>query len=214
LSEEDELIAHLYNATDNLVDQQFYFGGKDLILGRTSEVYIKIQYSGQIIGKFKKLFNKNIDLFLNHKYLQFINKFAHIKGFTDLIIKEIFQDLELKLKHLEHNIDVLEDNTVILYTMLLSAIISKIREIHFEEAIRIIYQKLKSQYSSLKDTEIKNELNNLYQRIDSRISILYNLSYLNALADTFNYKQVKKVCSIQRTRYINKIVNNFRSRIK
>jgi len=58
-------LERLYDATDNLINQQFYLGGQDLIIGRNAEVSIKISNSGQIIQKFKDLFNKNIHLFLN-----------------------------------------------------------------------------------------------------------------------------------------------------
>ncbi len=41
---------------------------------------------------------------------------------------------------------------------------------------------------------------------DDNISILYNISYLETLAESFNYKKVAKVCKIQISRYINRIV--------
>ena len=65
-------LERLYDATDNLINQQFYYGGQDLIIGRNAEVSIKISYSGQIIQKFKNLFNKNINLLLEGKYVQFL----------------------------------------------------------------------------------------------------------------------------------------------
>ena len=53
----------LYRATDNLINQQFYISGKDLIIGRTPDISIKIRQSGQIIKKFKNLFNNHLNLF-------------------------------------------------------------------------------------------------------------------------------------------------------
>lgn len=213
MSKNKDLISRLHNATDNLVDQQFYLGGRDIIIGRSPEIFLKIKFSGQIIAKFKELFNANLDLFLNEKYLQFIEKFAQIDGITKELIDETFKDLGKKLKNLEGNIDDSEDSTVILYTMLLSSIITKIREIKFEEVKKIIYRKLHEKNSSIKDSDIRNELNKLYQRNDRRISILYNISYMQILAKTFNYKQVEKVCNIQQTKFINKIVKFIGSKI-
>jgi hypothetical protein len=35
---------------------------------------------------------------------------------------------------------------------------------------------------------------------------LYNLSYIDALAETFNYLKTARICKIQKTKYINRIV--------
>ena len=67
------ILEQLYDATNNLINQQFYKDGFDIIIGRTPEVSVKISNSGQIIRKFKDLFNSNIQLFLEGEYLQFLN---------------------------------------------------------------------------------------------------------------------------------------------
>ena len=69
----------LIDATDNLVSQQFYNKGQDVIIGRTPEVHLKISKSGQVVQKFKDLFNENINLFLEGNYLQFLIPFKKIK---------------------------------------------------------------------------------------------------------------------------------------
>jgi hypothetical protein len=197
-----------------LVHQQFYLDGKDIIMGRTPEIQVKIQYSGQIISKFKDLFNENIELFMNKQYLKFLNKFEKIQGITQSLIKEINYELEQKIESLEQNLDYSRENSVIFYTILLNTLISKIREVHFQNSLKTIYRKLKQYKSSIKRTEIKNELNNLFMRNNENVSILYNISYLHALAKTFNYKQVRRVCSIQRTKYINRTIRLIKSRLK
>jgi len=40
-------LEQLYNATDNLIEQQFYLRGTDTIIGRTPEISIKIKNSGK-----------------------------------------------------------------------------------------------------------------------------------------------------------------------
>jgi hypothetical protein len=197
-----------------LVHQQFYLDGRDIIIGRTPEIQVKIQYSGQIISKFKDLFNENIDLFMNKKYLKFLKKFEKIQGITRSLIKEIYSELEQKIESLEQNLEYSRENSVIFYTILLNTLITNIREIHFQNSLKIIYNQLNQQKSSIKRSEIKNELNNLFMRNNENVSILYNISYLNALAKTFNYKQVKRVCSIQRTKYINRTIRLIKSRLK
>lgn len=197
-----------------MVHQQFYLDGRDIIIGRTPEIQVKIQYSGQIISKFKDLFNENIDLFMNKKYLKFLKKFEKIQGITRSLIKEIYSELEQKIESLEQNLEYSRENSVIFYTILLNTLITNIREIHFQNSLKIIYNQLNQQKSSIKRSEIKNELNNLFMRNNENVSILYNISYLNALAKTFNYKQVKRVCSIQRTKYINRTIRLIKSRLK
>ncbi|GAH35300.1 unnamed protein product [marine sediment metagenome] len=51
------ILEQLYDATNNLINQQFYKDGQDIIIGRTPEISVKISNSGQIIRKFKDLFN-------------------------------------------------------------------------------------------------------------------------------------------------------------
>ena len=198
-------IERLYNATDNLVNQQFYEEGSDTIIGRTPKVSVKIKQSGQIIKKFKDLFNENLNSFLEGNYLNFLRHFKKIKGLDDEQIKEIYDELKNKLEVLKEN--AADEEIVILYTIVLSGLISKIRDLHFNSAIDEIKKRAKAKSKVISDSDIQNELNNLFMRNNDNISLLYNLSYLDALASSFNYKKVSRVTKIQKGRYINRIVN-------
>ena len=83
----------LYEATDNLINQQFYLNGRDLVIGRTPDISIKIANSGQVVKKFKDLFNKNILLFLQGEFEKFLFPFKKIKGIDDKTLEEIHQVL-------------------------------------------------------------------------------------------------------------------------
>ena len=97
-------ISRLINATDNLVNQQFYRGGQDKIIGRTPKVSLKIRTSGQIIQKFKDLFNDNINLFLKGKYFEFLLPFKKIEGLNEDLIHEIYEELKAKIEVLKENV--------------------------------------------------------------------------------------------------------------
>ena len=198
-------ISRLINATDNLVNQQFYRGGQDKIIGRTPQISLKIRTSGQIIQKFKDLFNDNINLFLKGKYFEFLLPFKKIEGLNEDLINEIYEELKEKIEVLKEN--VADEEIVILYTMVISVLITKIRELHFDNAIAEIKKRAKAKSSKLTEDKIQKGLNNLYMRNNDNVSILYNLSYLDALASSFNYKKVARVAKIQKGKYINKIVN-------
>lgn len=200
------VLESLYVATDNLVSQQFYKDGHDIITGRTPEVFLKISNSGQIVRKFKNLFNENLNLFLDGKYLKFLTLFKKIKGMDEKYINEIYQELELKLENLKE-VEAENINTVILYTLLLNSLISRIRDLNFGEAIREVKKRIKNRIT-INDRRIQDELDKMFMKNDDNISILYNISYLDTLAESFNYKKVAKVCKIQISRYINRIVNN------
>lgn len=193
----------LYTATSNLINQQFYKAGTDIIIGRTPEVSLKIRKSGQIIKKFKDLFNQNLQLFLDGKYLKFLNLFKKIKGMDENYIREIYQDLQLKFETLG---DAENINTVIIYSLVLNSLISSIRDINFGESIKQIKQRIKNK-SRISDNKIQEELDKLFMKNDDNVSILYNISYLDTLAESFNYKKVAHICKIQKSKYINKIVN-------
>ncbi|KKN38744.1 hypothetical protein LCGC14_0750450 [marine sediment metagenome] len=198
------MLESLYNATDNLINQQFYKAGRDIIIGRTPEVSLKISNSGQIIRKFKNIFNENLQIFLDGKYLKFLNLFKKIKGMDENYIQEIYQDLELKFENLK-NANAENINDVVLYSLVLNSLISTIRDLNFGEAIKEIKKRVKSKMK-ISNTKIQYELDKMFMKNDDNVSILYNICYLDTLAESFNYKKVAKVCKIQISRYINRIV--------
>ena len=195
--------SQLYEATENLVNQQFKIPNSDIIIGRTPEVSIKISYSGQIIKKFKDIFNDNLHLFLDGKYLQFLKLFKKIKGLDENYINEIYQDLELKFQNLADTENI---NTIVLYVIVLNSIISSIRDLNFEATIKEVKKRIK-QKVSLKEKKIQDEIDKLFMRNDENVSILYNISYLDTLAESFNYRKVAHICKIQKSKYINRIVD-------
>jgi len=197
------ILEQLHVATNNLINQQFYKDGRDIITGRTPEVSVKISNSGQIIRKFKDLFNCNLHLFLDGKYLQFLNLFTIIKGVDENYINEIYQDLQLKFHNLKDtdNIDI-----IVLYAIVLNSLISSIRDINFNDALTEIHERVRKK-KKMSDNKIQQELDMLFMKNNDNVSILYNLSYLDTLAESFNYKKVSHICKIQKSKYINRIVN-------
>ncbi len=197
------MINHQLNeATNNLINQQFYLDGHDLIIGRTPEISIKISKSGQVIRKFKDLFNTNLNLFLEGDYYKFLNRFKKIKGLDDNYIKEIYQDLQLKFENLRDTENI---NIIVLYSLVLNSLISSIRDLNFGEAIKEIKKRIQKRLTILQN-KIQEELDELFMKNDENISILYNLSYLDTLAESFNYKKVAHICKIQKSKFMNRIV--------
>jgi len=197
------ILEQLYDATNNLINQQFYKDGQDIIIGRTPEISVKISNSGQIIRKFKDLFNSNLHLFLDGKYRQFLNLFTKIKGVDENYINEIYQDLQLKFHNLKDtdNIEI-----VVLYAIVLNSLISSIRDINFNDSLTEINNRVKKK-KKISNNKIQRELDMLFMKNDDNVSILYNLSYLDTLAESYNYRKVAHICKIQKSKYINRIVN-------
>jgi len=102
---------------------------------------------------------------------------------------------------------------VVLYTIVISLLITRIRDIHFNTSLAEIKKRLK-QRSSIKDDKIQEELNHLFMRNNKNISLLYNLSYIDALAESFNYKKTAHTCKIQKGKYINRVVDLILDKIK
>ena len=197
------ILEQLYDATNNLINQQFYKDGFDIIIGRTPEISVKISNSGQIIRKFKDLFNSNIQLFLEGEYLQFLNLFRKIKGVDENNINEIYQDLQLKFHNLK---DIKNIDIIVLYALVLNSLISSIRDINFNAALTEINRRVKKK-KRINNNKIQGELDMLFMKNDDNVSILYNLSYLDTLAESFNYRKVSRVCRIQMSKFINQIVD-------
>lgn len=197
-------LKRLYNATDNLIKQQFYKSGSDTIIGRTPEISIKIKNSGQIIKKYENLFNQNMHFFLEGDYMKFFAPFKIIKGVDENHLSEIYQDIQIKLAAMHGT----EFDVVIMYTIVVSSLTTSIRDIQFNESIQDITVRTRKKASAITNKQIQKELEKLFMRNDKNISILYNISYLNALAESFNFMKTARACKIQRSKYINRIVNS------
>lgn len=197
------VMKRLLIATDNLIEQQFYKTGSDTIVGRTPDISVRIKNSGLVIKRFKKLFYENLHLFLEEKYNSFFAPFKDIKGMDDNYIQEILQDIQIKLATMHGT----KFDVIILYTIVLSSLISKMRNVHFKDSVNEIIKRVKEKNDEINQSEIKRELDKLFMRNNKDISILYNLSYMDALAESFNFKKVAQTCKIQKGKHINIIVD-------
>jgi hypothetical protein len=193
----------IVDATDNLIEQQFYKHGTDTIIGRTPEIAIKIKNSGLVIRKYKDLFKRNSKYFIQGDIFDFLKPFTVIKGIDDNHIKEIYQEVQIKLAALQDT----KIDSVIRYTIILSSLISRIRNIQFNESIEEIITRIRKKKLKLKQSYIHEKLESLFMRNDKNVSILYNIAYLDALAESFNFHRVAHTCKIQKSKYINIIVN-------
>lgn len=142
-------------------------------------------------------------MFLEGKYLDFFETFKRIEGIDDNHIKEIYQDIQIKLATM-HTEDF---DVTILYTIALSSLLSGIREIHFNISINKVIERLMMQNSELTKNHIQFELDKLFMKNNENISILYNLSFLEVLAESFNFKSVSEKCRRENTKYQNLIIN-------
>lgn len=134
--------------------------------------------------------------------MEFFIPFKKIKGVDDNHLREIYQDVQIKLTSLRDT----EYDLILLYTVTLSSLISLIRNVQFNQVVKDIIRRVRINHSQLKENKVQLELDKLYMRNNENISILYSISYLDALAESFNFKKVSRTCKIQKTKYINKIV--------
>ena len=93
-----------------------------------------------------------------------------------------------------------------LYALVLNSLISSIRDINFNNALTEINRRVKKKKKG-NNNKIQQKLDMLFMRNDGNVSILYNLSYLDTLAESFNYRKVARICKIQKSKYINRIVD-------
>ncbi|MFX1413521.1 MAG: hypothetical protein ACFFA2_06735 [Promethearchaeota archaeon] len=163
---------------------------------------VKIRNSGLIVKKFKDLFKRNLDYFLEGSYLKFFKPFKKIKGLDENFLQEIYQDIQIRLTALQDT----EYDIILLYTIVLSSLISSIRDFHFNISLKEIIERTKIRSKKLNGDQVKLALDKLFMRNNESLSILYNISYLDALAESFNFKKVARTCKIQKGKYINRIV--------
>jgi hypothetical protein len=139
---------------------------------------------------------------LEGEYLKFFNPFKKIKGLDENYLQEIYQDIQIRLTALQDT----KYDIVLLYTVVLSSLISSIRDLHFNQTINQIIERIKQKSKTINESQIKLELDKLYMRNNGNLSILYNISHLDALAESFNFKTVARTCKIQKGKHMNRIV--------
>ena len=118
-------------------------------------------------------------------------------------IREIDQDIKIKLAAMHGT----EFDVVIMYTIVVSSLTTSIRDIQFNDSIREITTRAKKRSVKLSKKQIQDELEKLFMRNNENMSILYNLSYIDALAESFNYLKTARICKIQKSKYINRIID-------
>jgi hypothetical protein len=124
------------------------------------------------------------------------------------LIEKIHDKLQKKLDLIEDSPQF--DDPIIVYTIVLSTIITRIRDMHFNDSLNEIRERIKAngkfKEKRLNENVVKN-LEHLFMTNNENISILYNISYLDALAESFNYTKVARICKIQKSKYINRILD-------
>ncbi|MBY8979891.1 MAG: hypothetical protein KGD72_05840 [Candidatus Lokiarchaeota archaeon] len=118
-------------------------------------------------------------------------------------IREIDQDIKIKLAAMHGT----EFDVVLMYTIVVSSLTTSIRDIQFNDSIREITTRAKKRSVKLSKKQIQDELEKLFMRNNENMSILYNLSYIDALAESFNYLKTARICKIQKSKYINRIID-------
>ncbi|GAI82660.1 unnamed protein product, partial [marine sediment metagenome] len=98
-------------------------------------------------------------------------------------------------------------DVVILYTIVLSSLITSIRDIHFNTSVIEVIRRVREKSDKLSQKQIQIELDKLYMQNNKNVSILYNISYLDALSESFHFMKTARTCKIQKSKYINHIVN-------
>jgi hypothetical protein len=135
--------------------------------------------------------------------MNFFKPFMIIKGIDENHIREIYQDIQIKLAAM-HGTDF---DDVLMYTIVVSSLTTSIREIQFKISLQEVIGSAKKQSVNLSKKQIQDELENLFMVNNKYVSILYNLSYIDALAESFNYLKTARICKIQKSKCINQIVN-------
>ncbi|MFX0010725.1 MAG: hypothetical protein ACFE9R_10450 [Candidatus Hermodarchaeota archaeon] len=136
--------------------------------------------------------------------MKFFEPFKIIKGVDANHLSEIYQDIQIKLAAM-HGTDF---DRVLMYTIVISSLTTSIREIQFNNSMKEIIVRTKKRSKTLTEKQIEKRLETLFMRNDKNVSILYNLSYLTALAESFHFSKTARTCKIQKSKYINLIVNS------
>ncbi|MFW9821131.1 MAG: hypothetical protein ACFFE5_16120 [Candidatus Thorarchaeota archaeon] len=136
--------------------------------------------------------------------MNFFASFKRIKGVDENHLREIYQDIQIKLAAM-HGTDF---DTILMYTIVVSSLTTSIREIQFNKSVQEIITRTRMKVNRISVKQIEEELEKLFMRNDKNISILYNISYLTALAESFHFTKTARICKIQKSKLINLIVNS------
>ncbi|HUX98968.1 MAG TPA: hypothetical protein VMV49_05405 [Candidatus Deferrimicrobium sp.] len=187
-----------------LVRQQFNPRG-DIITDRMKGKKVHIQTAGQAIKKFIELLLKDSSdvLEANYKtYLKKLSKEFHID------LDEVQNNFSERLSRLEGEANDLP----IIATLLFGELLGNIRERVFNQILteiknRLIENlKIKDGSKAKFEENFKTQTCDLFQRNNENISLLYNLCFLEFIAETVHSYKLSRVLKILLGKYMNRVV--------
>jgi ribosomal protein S17E len=166
---------------------------------------VQVKYAGRIIQGFIDLLKENLQDIFAGDYENYLRKLCEA---LNLDSNKILQAYLNRTSILEP-----EDKTApIIITTLLGELLSTIRERAFNETLQEIKNRFKKRHcnsngnNQISDIDLDNRLSELFQRNDVNISLLYNLSFLEFIADTTHSQKVKRTARILLGKYMNRVV--------
>jgi hypothetical protein len=187
-----------------LVRQQFNPRG-DIITDRMKGKKVYIQNAGQAIKKFIELLLKDSSDVSEANYKTYLQKLS--KEFN-IDLDEVENNFSARLSRLEGEASDLH----IIATLLFGELLGSIRERVFNQTLteiknRLIENlKIKDGSKAEFEENFKTQTCNLFQRNNENISLLYNLCFLDFIAETVHSYKLKKTVKIQLGKYMNRVV--------
>jgi hypothetical protein len=187
-----------------LVKQQFVRKG-DIITDRMKIQDVKIVGSGRIINKFLDLLFKNIPDLTEGNYEDYLTK---ICSACNIEVGGMFQAFSRRVSILNPEDQI----PPLMLSTLMGEFLGTIREVAFSgtlmEIKNRVLRKLKlADNAKLEfEKEFAENVGNLHERNEVNLSLLYNLCFLEFLADLMHSPKVKKTSRIQLGKYMNRVV--------
>jgi len=189
---------------ENAVFQQLFLGS-NRIMGKNPDNPMQLTGIGQILRRFIADLKSQLDLLKNQKLGEFLQYFEQR---FNLSLKDVKERIELNFEGMG-NLEGQE--TVVLY-MVLTKLLEHLRETGYRTWGANMIKETYEQMSGKKFTQpIADKVQNLAALNEENISLLYNLSFLAFLCDSYNNKKMivtlKRLVSIRINRIVEKLMS-------
>lgn len=168
---------------ENAVFQQLFLGS-NRIMGKNPDNTMQLTGIGQILRRFISDIKSQLDLLKTKRLQDFLDYFE--KRFN-LSLKDVKERVELNFEGMG---DLEGQETVVLY-MVLTKLLEHLRENAYRmwgnDAIKETYESVSGHKY---DDKIAEKVQNMAALNEENISLLYNLSFLAFLCDSYNNKKM------------------------
>jgi len=193
---------------DEMIEKAVYqqlFLGKDRIMGRMPETTMQFKNVEKLLTNFINSLSTKLN------ELDFNNIEEIIKYFENIFNLDLNESRE-RIKNNINEIDDISNQEILIFYMILTKILENIREqAYYNFGINVLIEKYEQITNFKFNDEVKQKIQKMSALGDKDISLLYNLCFIQLLAQVYKEQNILTNAKRQISKKITLIIKNINS---